>query len=166
MLAGIDVGFTQHLRAVVHKGLELHISGGSGKNVTARGQNLRRLLDGNGEVAGHGRERGQKQVAEVMSFKVAGAGEAILKKLGEKVFVFRERNEAIANVARRQHSQLTAQTPARSAVITYGDERGEIRDEGPIRRNFTRTHRVLLKPLEQRGKAGASADGNNTNPPS
>ena len=83
-----------------------------------------RLLDGDSEIAGHGRERGQKQVAEVVSFKIAGTGEAILKKLGEKILVFRERNQAVANITRRKHTQLAAQAPAGTAIIAYGNQAG------------------------------------------
>src|SRR5579864_227374 len=124
MLAGVDVGLTQHLRAVIHKGLELHICGGSRKNVPARCQNLRCLLDSHSEVASHGRESRQKQVTEIVSFKIAGTGETKLKKLGEKIFVFRERHETVANIARRKHTQLAAQAATGSAIVTHGNQRG------------------------------------------
>src|SRR5438309_9925291 len=99
MLAGIDVGLAKYLRTVIHDGFELNIGRGCRENMPTRGQDLRRLLDSDGKVTGHGGERRQKQVAEVVPFQIACAGEAKLKQLGKKVLVFRERNQAVANVA-------------------------------------------------------------------
>src|SRR4029077_8481482 len=99
-----------------------------------------------------------------MAFEIAGAGEAMLKQFGKQVFVFRDRNQAIAHVARREHAQLTAETPAGTALIAHRDDRSQVRDEVPLQRDVARANGVLLEPFEQSGKAGAAPNGNYTYP--
>ena len=100
-----------------------------------------------------------------MSFKIAGAGEAVLKKLGDEVLIFRDSNQAVAHVTGRQHAQLTAQAPAGTAIIAHGDKGGEVRDEDAVWRGIAGANGVLLEAFKQSGEAGAAANGDNTNPP-
>ena len=132
--------------------------------MAACGQNFRGLLHRHAEIAGHGGESGQKQIAKAVAFKIARTGETILKQLGEKVFVFRDGHQAVANIAGRKHVQFTAQTSAGTAIITHGHDGGQIRNvrAGGAAASPARDG-VPLQPFQQRGKAGSTTNGNHAN---
>src|SRR5579863_8499248 len=71
--------------------------------------------------------------------------ETILEEIGHHRLAVSERDEAVADVARRQDAELLAQAAARPAVIGDGDDRREVR-------------RVLLEAAQQGGEPGAAAD--------
>ena len=90
-----------------------------------------------------------------MTAKLAVAAKAMTEKTRQQSRVFRERDHAVADVARRQHLQLFAQTSGAAAVVGNSDDRGKSLDP----------HRVVglsdeaFEPGEKCGKAGAAAHG-------
>src|SRR5689334_20256513 len=153
------------MRAIIHDGFKLDIGRSGRKNVAARGQDFRCLFHGDGEVSRHGCKGRKKEIAKVVSFKITGAGKTKLKKFGDQVFVFRERNQAVPDIARRKHAQFTPQPATGTAIVTYGDQRSKVRDKWAIWRDFPRMDGVLLKTFKKSGQACAAADGDDTNSP-
>ena len=70
----------------------------------------------------------------------------VLKQLGRQRFVVGQRGDAVAKIARRQHTQRRPQTARRAAVVGHRDDGGEI---GGVR----------LQAAQQRGQASAAANG-------
>src|SRR5262249_27159240 len=101
-------------------------------------------------------------VAEIVAFQIAGAGEAMLEELGDQVLVFRDSNQAVANIARRKHAQFAAKTSAGAAIVAYRDDRSELGDELSFTRAVIGADRVLFKTFEQGGETGPATDGNHT----
>jgi hypothetical protein len=180
---GGDFGFAADGGAVVHEGGEGGVGGGGGKDAAAGGENLRAGLDGLGEVAGDGGERGEEEIAEAVAFEVA-VGEAVLEELGEQVLVFREGDHAVADVAWGKHVELFAKAAGGATVVGDGDDGGEIGDEAGGKRAglerggaaLGRAERggldaaieagglaghgdVALEAAQEGGETGASADG-------
>ena len=86
--------------------------------------------------------------------------ETMLKQAGEQGLVFRESDDAVANVSRRKHVELLAQTSAGAAVVAdrdHGAEFADFRLAGCCQ--GAGTGDVALESLEQGGQAGAAADG-------
>ena len=52
---------------------------------------------------------------------LAIAGEAMAEQLGHQLIVIGQRHQAIADVARRQHVELSAQPPGTLAIVRDGD---------------------------------------------
>ena len=84
----------------------------------------------------------------------------MLKQAGEQGFVFRERDDAVANISRRKHVELLAQASAGAAVVADRDHGAQLADlrlvglaqgAGP--------GDVTLEALKQGRQAGAAADG-------
>ena len=164
---GGDVGFAAHDGAVVHAGGERGVGGGGGVDAAAGGEDLRAGLDGLGEVAGDAGEGGEEEVAEAVAVEVA-LGEAVLEKAGEEVFVFGERDEAVAQVAGGKHVEVFAEAAGGAAVVGDGDDGGELADEArevfAVAGNGCVAEGACDEALEaaqQGGEAGAAADGDN-----
>lgn len=96
-----------------------------------------------------------------MAHETTSGVEAVLKKPREEGFVFGQGDHAVANVTGRQHTIFAAQTPGAAAVVGDGDDRGEVGD-GTLRSGqlIATAHDVFFQATEQRGKAGAAAEGN------
>ena len=73
LLAGGDFGFSANKRAVFHVSHERGVCCGGGIDASARGENLRRQLNGVGKVAGNLSERRDEQIAEVMALERVAA---------------------------------------------------------------------------------------------
>ena len=58
-----------------------------------------------------------------MPFEIT-AIEAVLKNLSQHRLVIGERNEAVANIARRRHAKVPTQAPRRASIVGQGDNRG------------------------------------------
>ena len=102
----------------------------------------------------------RKQIAEAMAFEPRPFDETMLKQAGEQGFVFGEGDDAVANVSRRKHVELLAETSAGAAVIAdrdHGAEFADFRLAGCFQ-GADSSH-VALESLEQGGQAGAAADG-------
>ena len=95
----------------------------------ARGQHLGRKLDGVPEVPGHLRQRGHKQIAEVVPDQLSACPEPVPEKLGDQILVFRKGDHAVPQVPRRQHVEVLAQPPARPAVVRDRNYRRQMADE-------------------------------------
>ena len=86
--------------------------------------------------------------------------ETMLKQAGEQGLIFGERDDAVANVARRQHVELLAQASAGAAVVADRDDGAEFADFRLAGRcQGAGSSDVALQTLEQGGQAGAAADG-------
>ena len=85
----------------------------------------------------------------------------MLKQAGKQSFVFGESDDAVADVAGRQHAEFFAQASAGAAVVADGDYRAQFTDLGSPGLLFDRagTGDVALKTFEKSGKPGATADG-------
>ena len=95
-------------------------------------------------------ERRDDEVAERVAGEALALGEAVLEERPEKPGVLvGQRDEAVADVARRQHAELLAQLAARSSVVGHRDDGARLETE-------------VHEAAEHRGKAGAAADGDRT----
>ncbi len=112
-----------------------------------------------GKVAGDLSERGHKQVAEVVPLKRVAGAEAVGEELRQQVFFFAERDHAVAQVAGGQHVEVLAQAAGGAAIVGDGDHRGEIGDCARIGSGLRRGRHVPAQAAQQRGEAGAAADG-------
>ena len=84
----------------------------------------------------------------------------MLKQAGEQGFVFGERNDAVANVSRREHVELFAQTSAGAAVVADRDHGAQFADFRLVRlAQRAGPGDVTFEPLKQGGQTGAAADG-------
>src|SRR5262249_48965365 len=70
-------------------------------------------------------ERQYDQIAERMAANRPIAGKAMAEDPGDEAIFVSQRDQTIANVARRQNRELAAQTPRALAVVGYGDDRGQ-----------------------------------------
>ena len=163
-LAGGNVGFTPDRGPVLHAGFQFDVRSGRGVNVPACEQNFGRQAHRFGEILRDGSERGQKQVAETVAFQARAAIKTMAEQFRKQSFVFAERYDAIANVARRQHVEFFAQPAARSSVVAYRNHRGKVLNERPMlgERRASRSHHILFESPQQRGEAGTPADGHNS----
>ena len=80
--AGGNAGFTAHQRTVIHARYEGRVRGGDGIDVASGRKDLGRELDGLAKVPCNLGESGDKQVAEVMTFKSIAGLEAVCEALG------------------------------------------------------------------------------------
>ena len=129
--------------------------------MSAGEQNFRRQPDGLAEVAGDGSQGGQEKIAEAMAFEPRPFDETMLKQAGEQGLVFRERDDAVANVSRRKHVELLAEASAGAAVVAdrdHGAEFADFRLAGRCQGAPAAGH-VTLESLQQGREAGAAADG-------
>src|ERR1019366_7972649 len=131
--AGGDAGLAVDEGAVIHAGGKGDVGIGGGINASAGGEDLRGHLYGLGEVAGDLGERGDEEVAKAVTVEVALV-EAILEELGEQVFVLRERDHAVADVAGGKHFEILAETAGGASVVGDGDDGSEIVDEAAVGR--------------------------------
>jgi hypothetical protein len=84
----------------------------------------------------------------------------MLKQTGEQGFVLGESDDAIADVAGRQHVEFFAQASAGAAVIADGHDRAQFTDFRLVR--FGRSPRaadIALESFEESGQTGAATDG-------
>jgi hypothetical protein len=117
--------------------------------------------------------------------------ETELEELREQVFVLGERDHAVADVAGREHLEVFAEPAGRASVVGDGDDGGEIVDAAGVRREDGLDAAVdlrlgergavsealgdvggaaggggwrdeALESAKERRKAGASADGDDT----
>ena len=159
-VAGGDLGFAANSSAVFHQSFELDVRGGGGIDASAGEQNFRRQPDGFAEVVGDGGQRGQKQIAEAVAFEARSFYEAMLKQARQQGFVFGERDDAVANVAGREHVELFAQASAGAAVVADRDHGAQFADLRMVGlAQSAGPGDVTLQSLQQGREAGAAADG-------
>ena len=90
----------------------------------------------------HGRK---KQIAEALPGQRA-VGKAVVEQLLHGGLGIGQRHDAVADIARRQHSQILAQHAGAAAVVGDGDDGGDIL-------------RVGLQAPQHGGQAVPAADG-------
>ena len=74
--------------AIFEYGFEGDVGDGRRKNPTTNGEYAAGDANGFGKIPGHVSERGEKQIAKIVSDKAVAGTEAILEKTTEKGFVF------------------------------------------------------------------------------
>jgi len=160
-----DAGFAVDEGAVVHAGGEGGVGSGAGVDAATGGEDLGAGLDGLGEVSGDAGEGGEEEVAEAVAFEVA-LGKTVLEELGEQGFVFREGDEAVAEVAGGKDVEVFAEAAGGATVVGDGDDGGEFADEageglavGGGCGGAYGSGDEALEAAEERGEAGAAADG-------
>src|SRR5271156_724765 len=82
----------------------------------------------------------------------------MLEEPGHECFVFGKSNNAIANVARRKHVELFAQTAAGTTVVAHRHYSRQFANDRLTSEGFCGGHDITLQALEQGGKTGAPAD--------
>ena len=141
------------MRAVFQLGFQDHVGIGGRIDAAQAGQNLRGDFHGLYEIACQVCQGGQEQVAEAVSLETAAFRKPVLEQLGEQSLVFRERHHAVTDVARRQNVEFATQASGAAAVIGNRDDGGDF--------DFPGLQGVALQAMQQRGKPGASTDGDN-----
>ena len=71
--------------------------------------------------------------------------ETVLEELGHHRFTVGQRNQTVADVARRQNPKLRAQAAAAAAIVGYRHDRREV-------------GRVLFEAAQERAQARAASD--------
>jgi hypothetical protein len=59
------------------------------------------------------------------------AGKTVIEKLGEELFVFGKRHQAVADIAGRKHAEITPQAAGAAALVRDGDNGSEPSDLRP-----------------------------------
>src|SRR5271166_3853031 len=106
-------------------------------------------------------KRGQKEISKAVAFEARALGEAVLKEPREQSFVFAERDNAIANVARRQHVEFLTQATAGAAIVADRHYGAKITNNRRSSGRFTDLRRgegEALESFQQSRKARATAD--------
>ena len=110
-----------------------HVGSGRGINVSACGENFRREPHGLGEVAGHCRQSAQGRgcrscVLRARTFRESDSGTGATSAL-----VLGERDDAVANVARRQNAEFLPKRPLEppSSVTVTTAVSSSITADGP-----------------------------------
>src|SRR5215469_2699528 len=91
-----------------------------------------------------------------MALQPGSSGKAVLKQLGKQSLIFRERDDAVAHVARRKHVELFTEAAARATVIADGDDR--IKLANTRRLSALWSSGVFFEPFEKSRKPGAAPD--------
>ena len=98
------------------------------------------------EVAFGMHQRGDEQVAEVVSFEAETGFEPVGEGALHQRLGLGERDEALASVSGRRDVELRAESPGAPAVVRHGDDSCDVVG-------------VLLQAAQCCGEAGAAADG-------
>ena len=101
-----------------------HVFNRRGKHAPARLEQRGHLVDRLREAPRHLRQRREQQIADGVPVEIRPGVEAMRKKLSE-CGVRRERRQAVADIARRQHAELLTQAAGAPAIVGHGDDRGQ-----------------------------------------
>ena len=119
-----DRGLAAHHAAVLELRDQRHQLARRRQHRAAGADHPRRDLHRVREVVGHVGERGQHQVADRVSVQAVAGAEPVLEDVGDQRVIVRQRREAVADVARRNHVELGAQ-PSRAAAVVGGRHDGD-----------------------------------------
>src|SRR5581483_8400992 len=86
-----------------------------------------------------------EEVAEAVSLEAGALVEAVLEQACHQGLGLRQRRDAVTQVPRWQDAQLLSQAPRGAAIVSHGDDGGEVAG-------------VLLEAAQEDGHAGAAAD--------
>jgi hypothetical protein len=147
------------LRAVFHAGDEGGVGGGDGIDAASGGEDFGSELNGLGKVAGDFGEGGDEEVAEVVAFERFALAEAVVEEAGEQVFFSTEGDHAVAEVAGGEHVEVLAETAGGAAIVSDGDQGGEVGDGGRCGVRTCESY-MFAETVKKRREAGASTEGN------
>ena len=103
----------------------------------------------------------RNKISETVAFEAGAFVEAMLEELGEQSLILAEGDDAIANVAGREHVEFFAQASAGASVIANRDYGAEIANHGRAwgrRRQLRGSEREAFESLEKSGEARTAAD--------
>ena len=144
-----DVRLAQDAAPVGQLGAEPHGVERRRQDGPPHGQHLARDADRVEEVARDLGEGGEEEVPEAVARELPVAREPELEELRHQRLDLRQRDETVADVARRQHLELVAQPSRAAPVVGHGDD-GRQRRHAPAE--------VALERREDHREARAAAD--------
>jgi hypothetical protein len=149
--------------AIRKRGNEVNVRKRGRKDAAANGEDFGGNTNSFGEITGDVGESGEEEIAEIVAAEATAEVETVLEKLGEQGFVFGEGDQAVADVAGREHAIFAAEATGAATVIGNGDNGGQIDDRalgGGLL--IAAANDVLLEAAEKRGKSGAAAESDDT----
>ncbi len=157
--AGGDACFTVHGAAVFESSNEMNVRKGRGKYAAADGENFAADANSLAKISGNVSQRGEKEIAKVMAGKAASRLEAILEEAAQQGFILRKRDHAVADVAGREDTVLAAKATGAAAVVSDGDNGGEVGDR-PLAGGMpvVAADDVFLEAAKERGETGAASE--------
>src|SRR5258708_3317921 len=117
------------------------------------------------EVARDLSEGGYEQVSEVVAFEAVAGAKPVRKEPGKQVALLADGDHAVAQVARREHVEILAQSAGRTAVVSDGDDSRQVRNLAATRQALRWRCHMQAQATQQRGKAGTAANGGNAQRP-
>ena len=156
-----DARFAVNAGTVGKRGDKVNVRNCGRKDAAANGENFGGDANGFGEISGDMREGREEQVAEIVTAETASGVEAVLKESCQQRFVLGKGDQAIADIAGREHAVLAAQTAGAATVIGDGDNGGKIGDRalgGGLL--IAAADDVLFKTAKESGEPGAAAESN------
>jgi hypothetical protein len=121
-----DGRFAANDPAVGELGYHVDALGGRRQDAAVGSEQPGRSLHRGAEVAEALGERSENEVAHGMAAQTAIAGETMLEDPGERVLSRRERDQAVADVARAGKPVLTAKLARAAAVVGGGHDRRDL----------------------------------------
>src|SRR5208282_1645485 len=91
---------------------------------------------------------GEKKIAKTVAFEAGALREPMLKEPREQGFVFAEGDDAVTNVARRQHVKFLAQPAAGAAIVADRDHGAKVPDHRRTRLSLTNLSRSQGEALQ------------------
>ncbi len=140
-----NLRFARDGHAVVEIGEELHVFVCDRQHAPGDGEHLAHARDGLVKRIAHAVERGEKEIAEALTAQRAVPEPVGEQRLHRRLGV-RERLQAVADVAGREHAELLPEHAAAAAVVHDGDDGGNGRGNA-------------LQAAQHGGKSGTAADG-------
>jgi len=125
-LLAVMFGFAAHCRSIGHVSHEGGVGGGDGIDTSPRGKDFGGKLNRVSEVSGDLSERSDEEVAEAVAFQGVAGAKAVREEPDEQILFLTERDHAVAQVARRQHVEVFAESTRGSAIIRDGNDGGEV----------------------------------------
>src|SRR5262249_49485907 len=124
LVLGRDARFTFDDGAIFQLGAQLDICGRGWINDAFNGEDFGCEPDRDCEIAGHAGHCGKEQISEAVVVQSAVAAESKTEQVRHEMLVFGQSNHAIANVARRKHSEFFPKPARAASVIGYGNDYG------------------------------------------
>jgi hypothetical protein len=120
IIARGDVCFASDDAAIDHLGYDLDIRVCGGDDIATRFENLAGDFNRVREIAGDVGKSCQEEIAKTMPDEAFAGSEAVLKQPSHQRLGFRERDHAVANVARRQNVEVATKTATGATVVGDG----------------------------------------------
>src|SRR5208283_4019306 len=107
------------------------------------------------------RERGEKEITEVVAAQSVAAGKTVIEKLGEELFVLGQGHQAVADVTGRENAEIAAQAAGTATLVCNGDNGSEPRNLRPKLGGARGLGDVVLEATQNRRQTRAPTDGDN-----